>query len=231
MNTHTEYQPELFPADATPAPAVSSSKLQKPKKKKKPSRKPKGLQYKIQFWKGLKGERSRKFHSVTFESSGNTENWRDIDIDQLAVWLLERTLEEVLHSERKQSSKVAEIVAWIERRFDDESPFNFELCARLSGCDPDELREQVMARIEQAHGTTYPHYQVLRCGVIDAEAGDPDAARWVMSDTTGPLSFVDCCKALGFDPKKARQEIHLPVPMDNSAEIQPVVTTPIAIAA
>ena len=182
----------------------------------------KGLQYKIAFWKGVQGKvRERKFTAQTRDADETTDLvWSDHAIWQIHVQLVERTFEEVFSLEQKGSAKIAEIVAWVNRRFDD-SPYNFETCCVSAGLDPEELRERFFKRLEQVHQTQFPHYQVLRNGVIDAEHGDPDALEWVLSDVDTPLSFVDCCRSLGFNPKKARAELLLPIvppAMDDGVE-------------
>ena len=80
-----------------------------------------------------------------------------------------------------------------------------------SGYRADDLRDLFFLRLERKHGTRFPHFQVLRNGIIDAEHGDQDAIDWVMTDSPSPMSFVDCCKSLGFNPIKARADILLPV--------------------
>lgn len=181
-----------------------------------------GLQYKIAFWKGVQGKvRERKFTAQTRDADETNDLiWSDQAIWQIHVQLVERTFEEVFSLEQKGSAKIAEIVAWVNRRFDD-SPYTFESCCVAAGYNPEELREQFFKRLDQIHHSNFPHYQVLRNGVIDAEHGDPDALEWVLSEADTPMSFVDCCTSLGFNPKKARAELMLPIvnhAIDDGAE-------------
>ena len=190
----------------------------KAKKSSKKRKKAKGLQYKLQYWKGVRDkERERKFTKQTRDShESNDFVWTNDLIFTIVSNLVEVTLKEVKDRSIKDSATIAEAVAWIERRFDD-SPFNFEMCCRFAGLDPELIREHFQAILKSRHGCEFPHYRVLRNGVIDAEAGDPDAIEWVLSEATTPLSFVDCCRALSFNPFKARAELLLPI-VDTSME-------------
>jgi len=181
------------------------------RKKKAKAKRTKGLQYKIQYWKGLGKERERKFTPQTRDA--NTTNdivWADDDAYRIAALLVDRSFEEAFNRSQKDPNKIAEIVAWLNRRYDD-SPFNFEFCCSVAGYHADELRDRFFAMLDRRYNTRFPHYLVLRNGVIDAEHGDKDAIEWVLSDATTPMSFTDCCRALSFDPEKARADILLPV--------------------
>lgn len=194
--------------DFTLRSKYGSTRARRKKKKKRTA----GLQYKLKFWKGVVGkDRERKF-SAHFSDSNefNDTDWSDEDIFKIATTLVDRSMEEVFALEQKDSNRIAEIVSWINRRFDD-SAFNYEFCCAASGYHADDLRELFFLRLERKHGTRFPHYQVLRNGIIDAEHGDPDAIDWVMSDSQSPMGFVDCCKSLGFNPFKARADILLPI--------------------
>lgn len=210
---------DLFPATLMQVDQLRlRDKYSRRRKKKSKSKKAKGLQYKLQYWKGVRDkERERKFTKQTRDSDEvNDFNWTNDQIFTITSNLVEVTLQEVRDRSIKDSPTIAEAVAWIERRFDD-SPFNFEMCCRFAGLDPEVMREQFRTILKERHGSLFPHYRVLRNGVIDAEHGDPDAIEWVLSDATTPLSFVDCCRALSFNPVKARAQLLLPI-VDTSLE-------------
>lgn len=205
-------QCDLFPAVDMPVQETTlKSKYGSSRRRKK--KKTKGLQYKIKFWKGIQGkERERKYTAQTRDSDqSNSFEWDDSSIYRVAALLVDRSFEEVFALEQKGSTRIAEIVAWVNRRFDDESPFNFEFCCSVAGYNVDELRSLFFDRLKRKHESTFPHYNVLRNGIIDAEHGDPDAIEWVLSDLDAPMTFRDCCFALGFDHLKARAAVLLPI--------------------
>lgn len=190
-------------------------------RKRKKKKRNQGLQYRIKFWKGITGkERERKFTAQTRDSDQtNDDDWSDAAIYRIAGLLVDRSFEEVFALEQKHSTRIAEIVAWVNRRFDQESPFNFEVCCSVAGYNADDLRTMFFDRLKRKHDSTYPHYSVLRNGIIDAEHGDPDALEWVLSDLDTPMSFRDCCHALGFDHSKARSALLLPIVVNDSDEL------------
>ena len=190
------------------------------KRKKKTAKRVKGLQYKLQYWKGVNDKaRERKFTAQTRDADQTNDLvWNEEEAHRIAALLVDRSFEEAFQRSQKDPNKIAEIVAWLDRRYDD-SAFNFETCCSVAGYNADELRDRFYALLDRKYGTRFPHYRVLRNGIIDAEHGDSDAIEWVLSDATTPMSFVDCCKALSFDPEKARAEILLPVVVDSFDEL------------
>lgn len=205
-------QVDLFAAVDMPIMEFTlRSKFSSSQRRKK--KKTRGLQYKIQFWRGIQGkDRERKFTVQTRDSDqSNDFDWDDATIHRIAMLLVDRSFEEVFNLEQKGSTRIAEIVAWVNRRFDEVSPFNFEACCAIAGYRADELREMFFARLKRKHESTFPHYSVLRNGIIDAEHGDPDAIEWVLSDADAPMTFRDCCNALGFEHDKARTVLLLPI--------------------
>lgn len=183
------------------------------RKKRKSAKKGKPLQYKMQYYKGIRdgGVRTRNFRINTVnEESFNDVHWSESEVNWLLGSLVEHSFKEAFTFGRMESARVAEIMAWVNRRFDDH-PLSFDSCCKFAGLQADDLRELFVKECKQHFGTDFPHYQVLRNGVIDAEYGNEDAIEWVLSAASTPMSFVDCCTALGFDPAKARAQILLPI--------------------
>lgn len=176
---------------------------------KTPKRRAGVLQYKLQYWRGVE-DRKRMFRSPTVEIDRNDHIWTEEDVQKVLAALLERSLEEAYGMARCDSVRIAEILAWVNRRFDDH-PLSFESCCKFAGLDAEEVREGFIRRIRSKFGSDFPHYRVLRDHVIEAEYGNEEAIRWCLSEQDGPQSFIECCTALGFDPVKARGELLLPI--------------------
>lgn len=190
--------------------------LQRPPRKK-PARKPKGLQYKLRMPVRDKPRKiSYRAHAKP-EEAGNDLAWSTSEVRKLHTFLLKESLEQLkYYLEFKRSIRAAEIMAWIERN-DSTDPFAFETCCALhededgpSPIDPEEMRLRVKRWVRGICGTDLPHAALLRKGITEAENGNLDAVAWVLSEGEGAMSFTTCCEALGFKPDRARTEIHLP---------------------
>lgn len=197
---------------------VDATKLKiKPRfvRKKRPKNAKKMVQYKIPYWKGVKGERKRDMKGRLHEQAGNDSDVFEMTDDgytQFMVRILEYLPKELTALGSRDSNRIAEIVAWIDRRFTDD-PFSFEQCCNAAGVHPDNQRDNVLDVINELYGESFNHYRILRNNVIDAEAGDQRGVDWVLSKSDVAKSFNDCCRALGFNPDKARSEILIPVHM------------------
>ncbi|MBZ0134619.1 MAG: hypothetical protein K8D98_01720 [Rhodanobacter sp.] len=187
------------------------------------------LQYKLQYWKGVE-DRKRLFRSPTLEVNRNDHIWAEEDVQKVLTALVERSLEEAFNMARCESTRIAEILAWVNRRFDDH-PLAFESCCRFAGLDAEEVREGFTRRIRSKFGSDFPHYRVLRDRVVEAEYGDEAAIQWCLSEQDGPLSFVECCTALGFDPVKARGELLLPIALPEADDDTYTTTNQAHVAA
>lgn len=164
-----------------------------------------------------KTDRKIAFRHREHEAATSGLRLGDEAVAQCHTALLRKSLDSLKAHCEKRSLKAAEIVAWINRRKPDE-PFSFETCCAvyrevdedgdtIGPFDPEVLRTQVRLLIKRAFGAELPHADVLRQGILDAEAGDDDAVEWILSNRSGPLSFVECCKAIGFRPDAAREQI------------------------
>lgn len=199
------------------------------RRKRKRHKGKKGLQYKIQFYRGIQGKmRERKFVNQTRDADETNDLvWDEATINTITALLVDVTFEDVFKLEIKGSTRIAEIVAWVNRRYDEDSPFNFEACCAMAGYDPDRLRDMFFSRLKRVHGTDFPHYRVLRDRIIDAEHGDSDAIEWVLSENDGPLSFRDCCYALGFNHRQARNALLLPIVIHDDDALYQDLTSPL----
>lgn len=155
-------------------------------------------------------------HRASVEDAGNTEAWSIQAQKKLHYQLLISSLEALRGHTVNRSPRSAEVWMWVNRKGTDH-PFAFETCVAIAGeidpeyrgADPDVLRAG-LKRLLKAYGGEPPHAGVLKAGIEAAEAGDPDAIAWVLSDQTTALSFAECCDALGFIPNEARQQLVLP---------------------
>lgn len=178
---------------------------------KKANRK-KMLQYHLRYWEGVKGERKIARRGRLFEMNGNDVSvieWTPAAYTSLLICLLDAIPRQIVELAEARSNRIAEIIAWVNRRWCDD-PFSFEICCKAINVNPDDKREQLLETIQELFGSSYDHYRVLRNNVIDAEAGDKNAIDWILSESDVHYSFKDCCRALGFKHKKARDFIHLP---------------------
>ena len=205
------------------------------KKQKSHKSEKKQLQYKIPFWKGVKGERKRTLKARCHEDEGNdlvVFEMTDDGYAQFLIRVLEYLPREIAALGSRDSSRIAEIVAWANRRFT-EDPFSFEDACRAAGVHPDIQRDNLIETLKELYGETFDHYRILRNNVIDAEAGNPQAVDWVLSDSDVAKSFNDCCRALGFNPRKARPQVMIPAhmvpePIDqDSTSIETLPTPPV----
>ena len=183
-------------------------------KSKKRSHLKKGLQYKIEL-RVRKTERQIVYRPKdnTDHRLSNTEadTWSTKGLVKLYQALLTESISTAKRRDDLSWSSHAEIWLWIERR-DTKDPFSFIRCCEYSNVDPDILRPMLKRLLN--HNT--PHIDLLRRSIKAAEAGDPDAIEWCLSDEDGPLTFTDACRAAGFQVSKARTELRLPVTADST---------------
>jgi len=187
----------------------------------------KGLQYKLKMEVRATERKLRFARKAAREVGGNTEHFPTRWIRRLHAWVLRDALDYLKECLEVGSSKAAEVWAWMERRGMEEE-FSFDTCLRVASefpeifddlgeeflqMDPDTVRQLFAHQVRQRFGAVFPHRRLLKEAIVEAEmVGNPDAIRWIQSDADTPLSFVDCCNALGFDPKEARASIVLPQP-------------------
>lgn len=227
--------PDLFGPIGMPNESLTLKSKYGSKRKRKSKRKPKGLQYKLQFWKGVQGERKLKFKTKVCEvGQTNDYDWSEAEYRLILGQLVEDCIKEIKDLGIKESLRIAEIIHWMHRSNTDD-PFNFELACALAAevdedadgfkkilaitpLDPDDMRVRVLNLIRKLYGGTFPHAAVLRNGIIDAEYGDPDAIAWVLSDASTAFSFRECCEALDFDHEKARECVLLPIVVDDDID-------------
>lgn len=179
--------------------------------RRRDARRKKQLQYRMEL---PKRNRDRK---IGFKKRTHEQACNDLEVFEFTnsgygrflIEMLDYIPHEIAELVAVSSNRVSEIVAWINRRWSDD-PFSFEECCKAISVDPDVKREQLLETIKELHDGRIDHYEVLRNNVIDAEAGDLSAVQWVLSESDSSMSFNDCCRALGFSPKKARSEVIIP---------------------
>lgn len=179
--------------------------------KRRDQRLKKTVQYKIKLKVRLT-DRKIGFRNRLHELAGNETDVFDfsqIGYKAFLIQMLDYIPHELAELISVGSNRVSEIVSWINRRWTDE-PFSFEECCRSINVDPASKREQLLETIEELYDGRTDHYTLIRNRVIDAEAGDVSAVQWVMCEQETGLSFNVCCRALGFNPSKARQEVIIP---------------------
>jgi hypothetical protein len=196
---------------------LKASKRAKTRKKSKKAKGPyRGPQYCIKL-RLRKSERKLEFRSKSRpESAGNDFEWSMASQRQLHYVLLSESLAMVKNYAEIKSHRAAEIWAWIERCGHDE-PFAFDTCVEMAGefdpdftgCDPEVVRNALKRLLRNQFGVMLPHRSVLKQGIVEAEAGNADAVRWCLSTADTPLSFNECCDALGFDPEDVRRELSI----------------------
>ena len=197
------------------------AKFNRTKRRKKQSRterlRRRGKQYRLAM-RTRTAPRVVEFrHRASVEDDVNTFTWAKSAQRMLHYHLLMESLDALKAHIHARSVRAAEIWRWIARRGNNE-PFAFDTCVRMaaaldpdySGCDPDTLRNALERILRKTYGVQLPHADVLRAGIKDAEEGNPDAIAWVLSEHDAPLSFCECCDALGFDPVEARTQIRIP---------------------
>lgn len=219
---------QLIQLDLLQAEPVESTKRRIKRrfvgKKSAPSHAKKGLQYKLPFWKGVKGKaRSRTYKGRCFEEAGNelvVFHSTEQGYREFLEAMLNYVPREIAAMGARDSNRIAEIVAWISRR-DTDDPFAFQECCAAVGVHPDSSEEAILGTIRELYGKDFDHYRVMRNNVIDAEYGVQQAVDWVLSDSNVGMSFNACCRALGFNPKKARAQVQIPehmIPVDHEDE-------------
>lgn len=193
----------------------------------------KGLQYKLKMEIREKERKLRFARKAPKEVGGNTEHFPMAQIRRMHAFVLRDALDYLRECLEVGSAKASEVWEWMSRPGTEE-PFAFETCLRISSdypeifdelgeeflqMDPDEVRKVFGNVIRKRFGAVFPHARLLKEALVEAEyVGNPDAIRWIMSDATTPLSFVDCCDALGFDPEEARQAAVIAAPQVDLAE-------------
>lgn len=176
-----------------------------------------GKQYKLQIRTRVSPRLIDFRHRSGVEEEGNECKWSDLAQRVLHYHLLFESLETLKTHIQAKSARIAEIWRWIMRKGSNE-PFAFETCVAIAGqfdpeyigADPDILRLGLQRIVRRVYEFEVPHADVLRAGIQAAESGDTDAIAWVLSDQTTPLSFCECCDALGFEPDEARMQVQLP---------------------
>jgi hypothetical protein len=190
----------------------SKNKAAKRGKKDDRDHRKKGLQYKIKL--RIRGsDRVKEYrpkdtmdHKLVNDETGS---WSNAGILKLHRSLLIESIAQAKRCDDLEFATHAEIWKWINCNDADE-PFSFIRCCEVSDVDPDIMRPM----LKRLLGHALPHIDLLRRSILAAEAGDPDAIEWCLSDEKGPLTFSDTCRAAGFSVKQARQELRLPVVHD-----------------
>lgn len=185
------------------------------KRKKRATVKANNLQYKMPL-ASAKTLRKLTFNTKIHELNSNDIQWTEIGIRKLHYILLTQSISTLKELAEDNSSKAAEIWAWVEKTGHDED-FSFDTCVAIAGefdieyanMDPELLRNSLQRILLKQYRAEFPHAKLLKEGILNAETGHQDAIEWVISDSDAPLSFNDCCKALGFNPDKAREEIYI----------------------
>jgi len=192
-----------------------------------------GLQYRIKLTI-RKSDRKIAYRTrMTDDEPGNEFEWPSEQDVRMHTILLDDSLETLRNMCERSSARAAEIMAWVERRNCSDA-FSFETCCALyrkvdddgevvGPLDPDIVRPQLRNLIRKVFSADLPHAAVLRKGIQAAESGDFDAIEWIFSDSSAPLSFITCCFSLGFEPDEARQEVHLPNPLDDDDGLDAMV--------
>lgn len=187
------------------------------KRKSKKSHAKKGLQYKIEL-RIRKHDRSQPYRrrDATDRNLRNEETiyWSNEGIVKLHIALLHASLSHAKRCDDLDLTTITEVWIWITKT-EATDPFSFIRCCELAGVDPDIIRQQVKRLLgaDSASATSDLLLQVdlLRSSILAAEAGDRDAAEWCNSDAPGPMTFVDSCRCIGFDPTEARKELRIPI--------------------
>lgn len=198
--THTI---EIYPAP-TRFKSVGGRKVKKARDHKK-----KGLQYKFRLRVRTTDrvvEYKSRDNQDHREVNTETVNWSNDSIIKLHKALLFESLGIIKRCDELEYATHAEIWKWIESSNADE-PFSYIRCCELSGVDPDIIK----SGLKRLVNGDLPHIELLRRSVLAAESGDPDAIQWCMSDSKAPLSFADCCRAVGIKAKEAFKELRIPV--------------------
>jgi len=177
--------------------------------KSKRSHKKQGKQYTIRL-RIREKERVKEFrrkdnmdHRLV---NDETASWSNDGILQLHRALLTESIANAKRCDDLSFETHAEIWMWINCNNADD-PFSFIRCCEVEGVDPDILRPMLKRLLDH----NMPHIDLLRRSILAAEAGDPDAIEWCLSDAKGPLTFTDTCRAAGFKVVNARKELRLPV--------------------
>jgi len=205
--------------------------------KKKPKKKTKGYQYSIRL-KVRTTDRKIAYRSKAPKEHllRNEERFSDDGIRRLHYALLVGSLITLKDHAEIGSARAAEIWLWIER--EGHEAFSFDACVQIAselsarpdfrdpfpeldidliGAEPESLRQLARRLVRRNFGELPPHAGLLRRGIRAAEAGDPDALAWCLSDTNDALGFPACCDALGFEPEDVRAQLKRPLPSIQAA--------------
>lgn len=203
--------------------AATSARRKRKKSKKKRSHEKKGLQYKIRL-QVRSTDRVIAYRTRDTEDRSQlneeTTAWSNAGINDLHRALLQASLCHAKRCDDLSLQSIAEVWLWMYRNAPDE-PFSFVRCCEVSAVDPEVIRFQVKRLLGVTDKDTAPDYllqvDLLRSSILAAEAGDADAIEWCLSDNTGPMTFVESCRAIGFDPPTARKELRVPYNMASQA--------------
>lgn len=201
----------------------------------------KGLQYSIKL-SGWSDERKLAFRSKCRpETAGNEEQWSDglNGLRRVHVAVLLEALYTLKDHLEVGSPNAGDVIAWVEYEGEDV-PFAFDTCVKVaaeasidkefrefandwdidvdfSGADPADLRMQLLEMVRRHPAYRIDYRTLLKCGILDADAGDPDALHWIFSDARGEGTFLAAVASLGFDnPDRLREELGFskPQPLD-----------------
>lgn len=100
-------------------------------------------------------------------SRGTPETVFPADPDQRLDWSLQDCLDlheailfetlGVLTDPRASEKTKQDALAWVQEDLADDEVFSFNVCAKVTGADPDELRALVMATYRQAQSRALRH--------------------------------------------------------------------------
>jgi hypothetical protein len=228
---------KLSPLERKKLEAEARAKRRRKKRVKKVK---KALQYRIYL-----EQRDRKIGfkpRSRAEVGGNdiTFAWSEADWRRLHVAVFLEAIKTLKEHLSIGSHRAGDVVAWISRVGDDE-PFNYETCARIAsecladpsfrpfaedfevdvdfaGLDPDAFRDLVLQWVKRS-----PHYRIdyatlLKCALLDADAGDQGALAWITSESQARGSFIQACESLGFEPTAVRKQPGLESPDGAAAD-------------
>lgn len=82
-------------------------------------------------------------------------SWSEQDIMHISECLLEDSLRNLFDG-RCSTETFVEIHQWMTN-IDDPNPFSFVNCCKLSGLDPDELRDTILDRLKRIHRFSLLH--------------------------------------------------------------------------
>lgn len=198
--------------------------LLRSKKKRRIKPKRQGLQYSL----GVRFRETPRKLKFTRKAPkevgvGNDFDWDMRQARRLHAAVLADALALLREHLLNGSLRVAEVWMWISRRGHDE-PFAFDTCCLLApefpeffddwdlgGLDSEALRDQIEIMIRRRFSNRLSTLvRVLKAAIVDLDHGVISARNWIVSEEPGPLSFMECVDALGFDPDTVRLELAAP---------------------